>query len=249
MKINQIRSAKIAVYGLLIGAGYYLSGCAAYSDRAAPVPLPTAFSQHINVQGALLAATPYVDKEKAEEVFGFNIRSAGLLPVRLVIDNQSSMELIIQPQQTFLIDDKEQAWPLLTQSQAHRRVSEEVEIGETIKGAAKPSLMLGAAGAIAGFAVGVLTGKNLGETIAKGAAVGASAGALYGGLERHQKYDDEIRKDLIGNSLRNERVIPGELAYGYLFFPGKDEAESAVILRLGLSVGDTQQIVMIPLFN
>ncbi len=232
-------------FGIVLG----LSGCATYSDRVAPVPLPSAFSQHVDVQGALLAATPYVDADKAEDAFGFDVRSAGLLPVRLVIDNQSGTSLAILAQQTFLIDKEEQAWPLLTQEQAYRRVEKEVEIGETFKGAAKPSLMLGAAGAVAGFAIGILTGENLGETVAKGAAVGASAGALYGGVARHQEYNDEIRKDLLHNSLRNQRVKPGELAYGYLFFPGRDEAESATALRLGLSIGDKQQIVTIPLFE
>ena len=234
---------------LLIWTVLHLLGCATYSDKVAPVPLPSTFSEHLNVQGALLAANPYVDEARAEDVFGFNIRSAGLLPVRLVIDNQSGKELVIQPQQTFLIDKEAQAWPLLTQDQAYKRVREEVEIGETLKGAAKPSLILGAAGAAAGFAIGVLTGESLGETIAKGAAVGASAGALYGGVERHREYGDEIRKDLMRNSLRNERVKPGELAYGYLFFPGRDEAESAAALRLGLLLGNEQHIVTLPLFE
>ncbi|MGR9116654.1 MAG: hypothetical protein ACU85E_12885 [Gammaproteobacteria bacterium] len=246
---NPTDIAKRSGCWLMVWALLNQTGCATYSDRVAPVPLPTAFSEHINVQGALLAAIPYVDANKAESAFGFDIRSAGLLPVRLVIDNQSGMGLAIEPRQTFLIDKEDQAWPLLTQEQAYRRVEEEVEIGETLKGAAKPSLLFGAAGAVAGFAIGVLTGTRLGETVAKGAAVGASAGALYGGVERHQEYDDEIRRDLMQNSLRNERVKPGELAYGYLFFPGRDEAESAAVLRLGLSLGNEQRIVTIPLFE
>nr|WP_305906971.1 hypothetical protein [Methylomarinum sp. Ch1-1]MDP4519686.1 hypothetical protein [Methylomarinum sp. Ch1-1] len=148
-----------------------------------------------------------------------------------------------------MIDREQQAWPLLTQQQAYSRVEDEVEIGETLMGAARPSLMLGAAGAVVGFAIGVLSGESLGETIAKGAAVGASVGALYGGAARHREYDDEIRQDLMRNSLRNERVKPGELAYGYLFFPGRDEAESVSVLRLGVTVGKQQHIVTIPLFE
>ena len=245
MKNNIARQAGCWI---VIGAGLALSGCTTYHDRVAPVPLPSAFSEHVNVQGALLVAVPYADENEAKAVFGFNIRSAGLLPVRLVIDNQSGMGLAIQPGQTFLLDKERQAWPLLTQEQAYQRVKDEVEIGETLKGAAKPSFMLGAAGAVAGFAIGVLTGENLGETVAKGAAVGASAGALYGGAARHQKYDEEVSRDLMRNSLRNERIKPGELAYGYLFFPGQSEAESATALRLGLSVGNEQHIVTIPLF-
>lgn len=250
MKTHQTRRIKTSVHSLLICFIALLSSCATYEDKVSPVPLPSASPQHTNVQGALLTATPYVNESNAKSTFGFNVRSAGLLPVRLVIDNQSGVDLMIQPQQTFLIDKEDQAWPLLRQKQAYSRIKEKVEIGETLKGAAKPSLMLGAAGAIAGFAIGVLTGENLAETITKGAAVGASAGALYGGLEGHRQYDEKIHDDLIRNSLRNERVKPGELAYGYLFFPGRGEAESAKALRLGLLLGGTHHhVVMIPLFE
>ncbi|MGR9053496.1 MAG: hypothetical protein ACU84J_12685 [Gammaproteobacteria bacterium] len=225
-----------------------VTACATYGDKVAPVPLPSSFSEHMEIRGALLAATSYVDDGKAEAAFGFDIRAAGLLPVRLVIDNQSGMGLGIEPQQTFLIDRKGQAWPLLTREQAFKRVKDEVEIGETFKGAIKPSLMFGAAGAVAGFAVGVLTG-DIGEAVAKGAALGAGAGALYGGVSRQKEYGSEISKGLMRNALRNERVKPGELAYGYLFFPGRDEAESAAALRLGLSIGNEQHIVTVPLFE
>ena len=124
-----------------------------------------------------------------------------------------------------------------------------VEIGETLKGAIKPSVLMGAAGAVAGFAIGVLSGQNLADTTAKGAIVGASAGSLYGGAMTHEEYGQQIHNDLVRHSLRNKQVLKGELAYGYLFFPGQDEAQSAKALRLGLLVGDELQVVTIPLFE
>ena len=226
-----------------------LTDCSTYGDRVAPVPLPASSVGHVNVKGVMMAATSYVDEKNAKAVFGFNIRDAGLLPVRLVIDNQSNEPVSLQPQQTFLIDNIAQAWPLLTSDQAYQRVSSAVEIGETLKGAVKPSVLMGAAGAVAGFAIGVLSGQNLADTTAKGAIAGASAGALYGGATTHEEYGQQIHNDLVRQSLRNKQVLKGELAYGYLFFPGRDEAQSAKALRLGLLIGDELQVLTIPLFE
>ncbi len=224
----------------------FLSGCATYGDKVAPVPLPSAQTDKVIVQGATLIARPYVDRKQAKAAFGFDIRDAGLLPIRFVIDNQSTSDIQINPKQTFLIDQQGQAWPLLTSEQAYQRVKGKVELGETALGAAKPAVLMGAAGAIAGFAIGILSGENVGKSTAKGAVLGASVGALYGGAEKHASMDKSIRQDLGKKSLRNRRIRPGELAYGYLFFPGKEEASSAKALRLSIKIHDIQQIVTVP---
>lgn len=244
---NSSSTLRNAFLGLTLLFG--ISACTSYGERVAPVPLPSSQSNHVDVMGAKLAAFPYVDDDSAEAVFGFDIRSAGLLPIRFVIDNQSTGTIEIDPRQTFLIDEQGQAWPLLTSKQAYKRVSRRVEIGETFKGAVKPSVLMGAAGAVAGFAVGVLTGNNIGEAIAKGSVVGAGIGAIYGGGRRHESLDSEIRSDLQRHSLSNEKIGKGELAYGFLFFPGKDEAESAQALRLGLSLNGERHVVNILLLN
>ena len=46
--------------------------------------------------------------------------------------------------------------------------------------------------------------------------------------------------------LRNRSIKPGELGYGFLFFPGKDEAQTAARLRLAVEIGGRQHIVQIP---
>ncbi|MCL7419452.1 MAG: hypothetical protein M8364_00910 [Methylobacter sp.] len=237
-------------YGLLaLLAGCLLAGCSTYKERVSPVLLPSASVGHINIRGARIAATSYVDEKKAKSVFGYDVRGMGLLPVRLVIDNQSREEVNLQSQQTFLIDNLGQAWPLLTIDQAYRRVSEDVEFGETLKGTLRPSALMGAAGALAGLAIGIISGGNIGDTTGKGAMAGAAAGALYGGATTHDEYGQQILNDLARYSLRTERISPGELAYGYLFFPGRDEARSAKALRLGVMFGKDMQVMTLPLFE
>ena len=106
---------------------------------------------------------------------------------------------------------------------------------------------MGAAGAVAGFAIGLIAGGDVGILAAKGAGVGASVGAIYGASNKNSDLDKQIRRDLALHSLRNDRIRAGELAYGYLFFPGKDEAASARQLRLGIAFDGKQRIVNIPL--
>ncbi len=224
-----------------------LLACSTYGDRVAPVPLPTQSLNHVNANGALLLANAYVDYDAAEAAFGFNIRGAGLLPVRVVVDNQSNGTVELLGQQTFLIDRQGQAWPLLTARQANERVKDRVQVAETFLGTGVPAVLMGAAGAVAGLAIGVLTGDNLGEAAMKGAVLGGATGAIYGGVSRHEEVEDDIEYDLARHSMRNQQISAGALAYGYLFFPGLDEAESAQTLRLSVVVDGQQQVVNIPL--
>ncbi|HHJ39863.1 MAG: hypothetical protein AXA67_06240 [Methylothermaceae bacteria B42] len=225
-----------------------LAGCSTYKDRVAPVPLPASQPQSVQVDGVSIAAYAYLDPGRAEDLLGFDVRGSGLIPVRLVLDNQSSSSVQIVPQQTFLVDNQDQAWPLLTSDQAYRRIKGEVEIGETFASTGKKAVLLGAVGAVTGFAIGILSGGDVAKSIGKGAAVGASIGAIIGGGERYQALDSEIRRDLRRRSLRNHVIPPGALAYGYLFFPGtKAEAKSAKFLRLGLKIGGQLKVVTVPL--
>jgi hypothetical protein len=233
----------ILTLALLMSMTLALLGCATYGERVAPVPLPEAQQGHVNVDGAKLVAQAYVDPGNARSALGFDARQAGLLPVRFVVDNQAGKRVSVTPTQTFLIDDQGQAWPLLTAEQAYDRVKGHVDVGETVAGAAKPAGLLGAAGALVGAAVGVVTGENVGTTAAAGAAAGVALGGVGGGAVANREVGRKISDDLSRESLRNRRVQPGELAYGYLFFPGKNEAKSAKQLRLGLHIGNEEHIV------
>ncbi len=215
-----------------------LSACSTYSDRVAPVPLPSLQPDHLEMDGVLISAYPYVDDDEAEAALGFDARAAGMLPVRFVIDNQSDQRVRVNPEQTFLIDKEGQAWPLLSTEQAYNRVKNKVEIGETFKGATTSAVLAGAAGAVAGLAIGILSGGNIAKIMGKGAVVGASIGAIGGSASRYGQLDGELRNDLYQKTLENKTIRQGELAYGYLFFPGSsDESQSANALRLSLGIG------------
>lgn len=241
-----VRASQLRLVALL-SLVLMLSACATYGERVAPVPLPGSERAHVEVEGVKILAQAFANDREASDAFGFDIRGAGLLPVRLVIDNQSQGDVRVSSDQSFLIDAERQAWPLLSAEQAYRRVRSHVELGETAEGAGRPALLLGAAGAIVGAAIGIVAGHDIGETVGKGAAVGAAAGALSGGARQYEELDGRIRRDLVQESLRNSRIRSGELAYGYLFFPGREEAKSASVLRLAVDVNGKRRVVHVPL--
>ncbi|HFD11028.1 MAG TPA: hypothetical protein ENJ32_00955, partial [Crenotrichaceae bacterium] len=186
-----------------------LSACSTYKDRVAPVPLPSLQLNHVEIDGVLISANAYIDDDAAGTALGFDARKAGLIPVRFVIDNQSTEKVKVNPDQTFLVDTQGQAWPLLSAEQAYNRVKNTVEIGETFKGAITSSVLAGAAGAVAGFAIGVLSGGNVAKIMGKGAAVGASIGAIGGSTNRYSELDGQLRNDLYQKTLQNRTIRQG----------------------------------------
>ncbi|MGD2063719.1 MAG: hypothetical protein PVF51_09095, partial [Nitrospirota bacterium] len=48
-------------------AAAVVAGCATYGERVAPIPLPEAQADHVEVAGVKLVARPYVDKREAKE--------------------------------------------------------------------------------------------------------------------------------------------------------------------------------------
>lgn len=224
-----------------------ISACSTYGDKVAPVPLPSEQTGGLEVNGVGLYAEAYLEAAAAERAFGFDIRGAGVVPVRFVLDNQSKGNIEIRGDQTFLIDAERQAWPLLTYDQAYRRVNRHVELGETAKGAVKPAVLLAATGAIVGAAVGVVSGDSAAEGAGRGAAAGAAAGVVIGGAKRYQEIGQEIREDLANHSFEYRSIATGEIAYGFLFFPGNQEIGSLDALRVSIYIDNEPQIIQLQL--
>lgn len=219
-----------------------------YQDRVAPLNLPDAKNGGIVVgDGLKISALAFNDDDAAKKAFGFGARNAGLLPIQLTLQNDSPEKVRLNPEQTFLIDNNNKAWPILSLEKTYQRTSGHVDLGETAKGAAKPSLLMGAAGALAGLAVGVVTGQDVGEAMGKGAVLGAAGGAIIGGAKSYSDSGEKIRDDLAAKTLRNEAILPHQIAYGVLFFPGMpgEEADGVKELRLSVTIGNTSQIVIL----
>jgi len=224
-----------------------VSSCS-YQERVQPIKLPSTSRNSVNINGLQIAAVAFEDQRTAKEMFGFDIRGAGLLPVQLVFQNDGEKTVALVPEQTFLLDSQNQAWPINSLDRTYKRVEKHADIGETVAGTAKPALLLGAAGAIAGLAVGIITGENVGEAMGKGAVIGGAAGAIGGGASGYLKAEKKIQQDLAGKALANKEILPNQIAYGMLFFPGfAEEARDAAQLKITLSFSGTVQSVTIDL--
>lgn len=227
---------------------FLLGGCSSYKSQFVSFRPPEAYANKQQVDGISMGAEAYADTTVAEDAFGFDIRGAGLLPVQLVMNNQSGKTLEIVSGQTFLVDSDGRYWQVVPNNTAIDRLESSTQLASFFgKGAGKGALLGAAGGAILGAALGIVSGKGVGEALGKGAAIGAAGGAVIGGVkegtsnEREYRITDDIRaKGLEGKAIPNEN-----LANGFIFFPG--EAKSAKELRIQLKERETGKLLSVNL--
>jgi hypothetical protein len=212
----------------------FLTACSsAYKARPLPFKTPTAYQNAIQVGGTQIGGKAFVDPAAASQAFGFDIRAAGMLPVQLVFDNQGTQALEINPSQTFLEDNEGNLWPILTDRFAYERATQYAQTNKIFAEGAYSGFLGAAAGSIIGAAIGVVTGEDVVRSAGEGAIIGGAGGAVLGGVQGAAT-SNEARNAIVGDlrdkSLENKAIVPGNLSYGIIFFPG--EAESARRLRL-----------------
>lgn len=214
-------------------------GCSTYEPKVAPFKLPEAYANMQRVAGAYVAARAWSNEPEAQEAFGFNIIRAGLLPVQVSFDNRGSQTLAIVPSQTFLINQKQELFPILEETEAYDRVSRATKGLEQVKGLTQGAIAGGAAGALLGAAIGVVAGHSAGEAAMRGAALGGAVGGLAGVARGSEtEAPRTIAENLARRNLKNKPIKPGELAYGIILFPR--EAGEPQALRLQLQDTDTR---------
>ncbi len=220
----------------------FILGCASYESQVIPFKMPTAYPNATEVGGAVIAAQAYADKKEAEATFGFDMIGAGVLPVRVIFDNKGTHALDIVAAQTFLVDAGHNLWPVLDEKLAYDRMQKKTELSKVAPEAAKYGGLGGIAGGIIGAAIGIVSGQSVAEAAMRGAAVGAAAGAVMGGSKGMTDTDvqSKIQSDLEKRSLENRSVRAGEIAHGFIFFPG--ESKKPVELRLQIREADTKKV-------
>jgi hypothetical protein len=235
------RTTRAAILILLLI--FVLGGCSStYVAKPMPFKTPSAYPNATAVADATVAAEAFPNAEKAKEAFGFDIRSAGMLPVQIIFDNQGPHPLEINVGQTFLEDEAGNIWPILDRETAYERATKFTQTKQIFQEGAYGAFLGTAAGAIIGAAVGIVTGHDVLKTVGQGAAVGAAAGASLGGAKGYVSDDARqvVINDLKRKTLHNKPVDPRSLSFGFLFFPG--EAPSAKELRLQLKETDTGEV-------
>jgi len=211
----------------------HLAACATYESRSVSFRPPQDYANYKDSFGLMVGAESFADVKQAEEAFGFDIRSVGLLPVQVVIENKTGQGVEVVSGQTFLIDDTNRYWKILTNREAVDRVQKATEGGAIAGGAGKGAVLGASAGALLGLAVGIVSGRNVGSAVVKGGVLGGAGGAVIGGASKAG--DDGQREAKIAADIR-EKGVEGKvmsadaLASGFIFFPG--EISSVKELRL-----------------
>ena len=217
------------------------SACAThtYQQEVVPFKLPMSYPNFTRAGGADIAAKAYDDPSEASKAFDYDMRGSGILPVQVIFDNKGNHPIEIVSSQTFLVDDAYNLWPVLDQNMAYDRIHDKTKMSKVLPEAARGGVLGAAAGAVLGAAIGIVTRTNVGNAAGAGAAVGAAIGGVVGGTKGALDTDPEtkVREDLSRRSLENRPVKPGEIAYGFVFFPG--EATKAKELRLQVKEVDT----------
>ena len=226
---------------LIIAA--HLSACATYESRAVSFRPPQGYSNYQDVSGLLVGAEAFSDKQRAEDIFGFDIRGAGIFPVQIVIDNKAGQAVEIISGQTFIVDSSNNYWKILPNREAAERVQKATETGAIGSGAGKGAAFGAAAGALLGLALGVVSGRNIAESVVKGGVLGGAGGAVIGGASKAG--DDRPREFKIADDVREKgiegKIFPVEsLASGFIYFPG--EVTTATELRLQVRFRETGKI-------
>jgi len=218
---------------------FLVAACTSYKSQEVPFRAPSAMGNMQVVDGAQVAAKAYAGKEEAKEAFGFDIRSAGLFPVQVVVDNGGQEGIAVVPEQTFLIDADGNMWNLLNRKTAYERLENSSEYARVAKKSGRGAVFGATGGALLGAAIGILSGHNVGDSAMKGAALGGAGGAVIGGGQELGSNESarQISSDLANKQLENKTIEAGALGRGFLFFPG--EAPSAAALRLQLEEADS----------
>jgi len=225
-----------------------VAGCTSYKSQYVSFRPPEAYANKQEVGGVSIGAEAYAVRDEAKEAFGFDIRESGLLPVQLVMNNQSGRSLQIVTEQTFLIDAQGRYWQVMPNNVVLDRVEKSTQLAALGRGAGTGALWGAAGGAILGAAIGIVSGQNVGNTMGKGAALGGAGGAIIGTGKEATSTDRQISivSDIRSKGLEGKSIPDNHLANGFLFFPG--EAKSAKAIKLQLKEQEGGKIHNITLY-
>ena len=218
------RAIRIGVAAVSVAC--LLASCAPSQDQNELVTLAESQASAMEAQGLRFQAMAYDDPVLAGSAFGFDIRAAGLLPVRFTLQNRSVGTVKVIPRQTFLIDQDGQAWPLLTSEQASNRLGRGADMTPTVS----EKHVLESTDSFTAFALDLVAGS----------ALSAESRPL-------QHKDNHVSQRFSGKGLRNPGVLAGQSASALLFFPGSQEIHGVRGLRIGYEQAGRLAFLTLPL--
>lgn len=88
-----MRTLKAAVLVVVVVVVSAVAGCSTYTVHAIPGVAPRDAAGHTEIDGIRIGAQPYQDFDSAQKIFNQSPMVNGVLPILLVVDNSSEVEI------------------------------------------------------------------------------------------------------------------------------------------------------------
>jgi hypothetical protein len=149
------------------------------------------------------------------------------------MNNRSGQVVEVVADQTFLIDDNNRYWKVLSNREVAERFQKAADGGAITGGIAKNAVPGASAGALLGMTFGVVSRGDAGSAIVKGGTSGGAGDAAAGGVGKagdDRQREIKIADDLWNKGIDGKVLLEETLASGMVYFPG--EVTFAKELRL-----------------
>ncbi len=204
------------VYIVLLCASL-VAGCATFQANVTSFRPPTDYANHVNLNGLVIACEVLGSPELSKRQFNVDLNAIGVLPVRLIVKNDSQTEAEIDRSQIFGVLSDGSLYNTYALHQSINKIRGS-EIGKGMaNGAIAGALIMGAAGAGIGAAAG---GDS--NSAGTGAAIGGTMGALGGAAEGADSIAEYIHKEMWYLDWGDKAIYPGYLINGFIFLPKAD---------------------------
>lgn len=202
-----------------------LSGCATFQDRVTPIRPPSDYYTHTDVGGVVIACEVLSTPQQSEAQFNVDLTRIGILPIKLIVKNNSEQSVQIDRSQIFgVLNDGS-----MFNSYALHQSIERIRGAETAKGAVKGAGAGAVVGAVAGAALGAVSGgdsREVGRMAGTMGAMGGFMGAVVGG----DSIASYIPEKLHYLDWGRRNIRPGYLISGFIFLPRADYVQLKIAI-------------------
>ncbi len=238
----KLRKPHLAWAALIVFLLASLMACASKSKLRPKVqPDPRRFPNSLVFEGLAVAVVPFdglrdvywdpLDPKPVKPDFRW--LKAGVRPTRIILANDSSQAVLVDPTQIACIDAQGVVYQAYSPQEASDAVVASEAFGAHLKRGLKGALVGAAIGAGLGAAVGAASGGHyydywgyrryrgidVGGSAAWGGAVGGVGGLIVGVARIRDELEDRVRRVVDNHQLPEALLGPGMTRDGLVFFP------------------------------
>ena len=187
-----------------------------FKSNITPIKSPMGYATSYELDG-LQIGFDVLTAEQQTAHFGVDMTRADVVPIRIVVRNDSEDEYYIQAAQVFGRTPNGDLYPAYRLDQSIDRIRKS-EVGKAMASGAVAGLIIGAAvGAAAGAAIGQATSDSAGQGAAIGAAIGGTSAGISGAAAGADSTSRTIKSELRKVDWGNRVVYPAHIEHGFLF--------------------------------